>query len=85
MDTIVVVVPKDSIKEFLLNDMAILIVHMHQISNKFFLPTAVSPSVNNPEKDLMLLMCNTSKINERSGPLKFEKQLISAVDIARTC
>lgn len=72
MDTVVVVVPRDSIKEFILNDMVQLIVHMQQISNKIFLPTSLSPSVNKPEKDLMMLLRNTAKINERNGPLRID-------------
>ena len=73
MDTVVVVVPRNSLKEFMLNDMVQLIVHMQKISNKIFLPISLSPSVNKPEQDLMILMRNTAKINERNGPLKIEK------------
>ena len=41
--------------------------------------------MNNPDKDLMMLMCNSAKINERNGPLKFEQEINSAVGIALAC
>ena len=84
MDTLVLTVPRTSIKEFILNDLVQLVVHMHQVSGKFFLPTSLTASVNRPEEDLMILMRNTTKINERNGPFVI-KSLTSPPDVARVC
>ena len=84
MDTLVLTVPRDQIKEFILTDMVQLIVHMQQVSGKVFLPTSLTASVNQPEEELMLLMRNSAKINERFGPFQI-KSIASAPDIALAC
>ena len=73
LETIAISVPKADFKEFMLSDLAALLFHIHQQSQKVFLPTSVSASVSAPDRDIMILMRNMTTINQKNGPYQLRK------------
>lgn len=66
------------------NELASMLYAMHQISKRVYLPTGLTPSASNPERELMLTLRNSALIGEKYGPYKLSKAPL-AVEIPQLC
>ena len=68
LETIVITVPKNEFKEFMLSELSALVNTMFQVSQKYYMPTSLSLNAGRPEDELMLTLRRISSINARNGP-----------------
>ena len=68
----------------MLKELASMLYAMHQISKRVYLPTGLTLSASNPERELMLTLRNSALIGEKYGPYKLSKAPL-AVEIPQLC